>query len=65
MPNILKEQRKKLGLTQKQAAKKIGIKQSHLSYYENKKFKPRVDKAKQIADALNLTQDQVMTFFNE
>lgn len=64
MPNILKDQRKKLKLTQKEAADRIGIKQSHLSYYENKKFKPRVDMAQKIADALELSTDKVIEFFN-
>ena len=61
--NILKGERAKRGLIQKEMAENIGI--SHMTYFrkENGLRDFNVDEVKKIADFLNLNLDQVNEIF--
>ena len=52
--DALIEQRIKLGITQKQLAKKIGTKQSAVSRFERGGSNPRLTFLKKLANALNV-----------
>lgn len=51
--NKIKSIRLKRGITQKELAEKIGVKQKDISRWENDVYKPKVDKLIQIAEALS------------
>ena len=56
----LKEVRISRGLTQTELANKLGIAQQVISRYERGNFMPQLDNAKIIADALNVTVDELI-----
>jgi transcriptional regulator with XRE-family HTH domain len=51
---LIRAARKSLGLSQKEAAKLIGVSQSQLSDWERSRGKPNVDNRLRIADRLNV-----------
>lgn len=50
MKNRIKELRQKAGLTQEQLAKKVGLSEQAISYYELGKRNPKIDKWQKLAD---------------
>ena len=64
----LKQLRESKGISQTQLANLVGLKQTTISQYENGSRKPNLNKAKKIADALNISLDDffcLTTFQNE
>lgn len=58
---MIKQLRRKLGLTQTELARRAGIKQGVLSYIENGRTKhPRVDTLAAIAAALGVSIEDLM-----
>lgn len=51
--NKIKSIRLKRGITQKELAEKIGVKQKDISRWENDVYKPKVNKLIRIAEALS------------
>lgn len=61
---MLKTSRKNLGLSQEELAKKIGVKQCHVSKIENAKFNNvTIELIKKISDELRLNPVDVFLFF--
>lgn len=52
MKNRIKELREKEGLTQKQLAKKAGLSNQSISFYEANRRKPKIETWKRLADFL-------------
>lgn len=52
---IIKNYRKKRGMTQKQLAQKTGLSIATIQGYEQGKYKPKIDSIKKIANALNVS----------
>ena len=64
----LKEFREKKGLSQTELAKRVGLKQTIISQYENGSRRPNLSIAKRLADALEISLDDFVclsTFQNE
>lgn len=64
----LKQLRVKKGLSQIELGNKVGLKQTTISQYENGSRKPPLPMAKKLADALEVTLDDIfcsLTFQNE
>lgn len=57
---LLKECRKKQGLTQYDASKKIGVARTTYADYENGKIQPPIDKIRKICEWLDVPLDQFM-----
>lgn len=57
----LREARKKAGLTQEQAAAKIGVHVSAVNQWEMGKMNPRINKWQRIGEAYGLTTNQVFS----
>lgn len=53
--NRIKELRIKANLSQKELANKVGISNQAISFYENGKRKPKIDKLKALADFFNVS----------
>lgn len=60
MAITLKAARVNAGLTQREAAKKLGISKGTLASYEMYKTKPDIERAKQIADLYGTTVDGII-----
>lgn len=60
MAITLKAARVNAGLTQREAAKKLGISKATLASYEMYKTKPDIERAKQIADLYGTTVDGII-----
>ncbi len=58
----LKQIRNKQGLSQNALAKKIGIAQYLLSFYENDKSQPTVDRIEWLCTALNVSASELLGF---
>ena len=56
----LKELRKKAGLTQEQLAEIIGIHEATIRRWELSQRQPRMDEIKKLAQALNVTDDELL-----
>lgn len=56
----IKKTRKKLGLTQKSLAEKANISRSYLADVENNRYNPSIDVLNKIANALELTAQQLL-----
>lgn len=56
----VKEMRKKRGLTQKQLAELLGVKQSNISRWESGVYLPNAATLKKMADALNCRIDDLI-----
>ena len=56
----IKEMRIKRGLTQKQLAELLGVKQSNISRWEAGTFQPNATTLKKMADALNCRIDDLI-----
>lgn len=54
--------RNSLGLTQEQFAKKVGVSQSAINYWENGKRQPRLEQLKKISDILNIPLNEILSF---
>ena len=63
--NILKDARKKLKLTQKQAAEKLGLAQGHYCNYENKMYTPRIQVMNNFAEVLKIPRKKVYDFYTD
>lgn len=57
---MIKDMRKKAGITQTELAKKLGIAQSAVSAWESGEKSPRTAKLMEIAAALNCTVDDLL-----
>lgn len=58
---LLKEYRKKAGITQSDAAKKIGVARTTYADYENGKIQPPIDKIHKICEWLDLPLERMTT----
>lgn len=56
----IKEMRTKRGLTQKQLADRLGVKQQNISDWERGERSPSVKNLKKLADALNCRIDDLI-----
>lgn len=56
----LKELRKKAGITQEQLAEIIGIHEATIRRWELSQRQPRMDEIKKLAQALNVTDDELL-----
>lgn len=61
---LLKECRKKQGLTQFDASKKIGVARTTYADYENGKIQPPIDKIHKICDWLDVPLEKMMILEN-
>ncbi len=61
----LKELRKKANLTQIELSKKIGVSGVAVNYYENGKRKLPIDKVSALAQALNVSELQILQCFQQ
>lgn len=52
--NYIKERRKEIGMTQGQLAEKIGVSQAALCSWEKGEYRPKMDKIRLLADALQV-----------
>ena len=59
MKNLLKEKRKKAGLSQYQLSRLAGISQATISHIERGKFVPTVDTAYRVAAVLGVRVDEI------
>ncbi|MBR3379288.1 MAG: helix-turn-helix transcriptional regulator [Bacillus sp. (in: Bacteria)] len=57
---MIREFRKRTGLTMKQLGAKVGASESSISQYETGRVEPDVETLMKIADALNVTVDDLM-----
>lgn len=55
----IKARRKELGMHQSKLARKVGMSRQCISYIENDRFEPRLFSAICIADALEITLDEL------
>lgn len=63
--NLLKQKRIEKGLTLAQAGRLIGVsKVTYRDYELNKIAFPRIDKAKRLADFLEISLDELFKFFS-
>jgi transcriptional regulator with XRE-family HTH domain len=53
-------ERKKLGLTQEQIAKQLGITRSAYTYYETNKTQPSLETAIKLADVMKVSLDYLV-----
>lgn len=60
MAITLKAARVNAGLTQKEAAKRLGISKATLASYENYKTKPDIEMAQKIAALYNMTVNDII-----
>lgn len=60
----LKEFREKKGLSQAELGNRVGLKQTTISQYENGSRKPKLAMAKKLADALDVSLDDIFLLFN-
>ena len=56
----IKEIREKAGMTQAKLSERSGISQEHISRIENGKFTPNLSTIASIANALNLTLNELL-----
>lgn len=63
MSNIIKQLRKKIGLSQEQLARKCNIDQSHLSLLENEKVNPSIPTAHALAKVFNICATEIMNYY--
>ncbi|HKM99044.1 MAG TPA: helix-turn-helix transcriptional regulator [Candidatus Binataceae bacterium] len=56
---VLKQQREAFALTQRELARKIGVKASHVAYLENGRRRPSLSLISRIADTLGLDKQQI------
>lgn len=59
MENIIRDRRKELGLSQEELAKKCGVSRQTVNAIENNKYDPTLSLAFHLAEALQLTVDQL------
>lgn len=62
---MLKDLRKRAGLTQAELAIKLGIKQGSISNWENGTSKPDIPMAVKLAEFLKVNVDEVVACFTE
>lgn len=62
MAITLKAARVNAGLTQREAAKKLGISKGTIASYEKYRTKPDIDRAKKIAELYGTTVDGIIFF---
>lgn len=58
--DIIKKKREKLGKTQKQLSKEVGVKPSTISLYETGARKPEIERIKKLASALNTSETELL-----
>ena len=58
----LKQIRNKQGMSQNSLAKKIGIRQCVLSWYESDKVQPTIDRIEWLCTALNVSATELLGF---
>ena len=58
--DIIKKKREKLGKTQEQLSKEVGVKPSTISLYETRARKPEIKRIKKLASALNTSETELL-----
>ncbi len=61
MENVIRERRKKLGLSQEELAKKCGVTRQTVNAIENNKYDPTLALAFHLARELEVTVDELFT----
>lgn len=62
---ILKDKRQRLSLTTSEIAEIVGVSEATISYYENFKRFPQVDKLTAIQLAYRLSDDELLEYIRE
>ena len=62
---ILKEVRKRQGLTQTDIAKKLGISRMSVTYYENGDMSPLMKNFRKFIEAYGLTMEELMEYLKQ
>ena len=62
---ILKEVRKRQGLTQTDIAKKLGISRMSVTYYENGDMSPLIKNFRKFIEAYGLTMEELMEYLKQ
>ena len=62
---ILKEVRKRQGLTQTDIAKKLGISRMSVTYYENGDMSPLMKNFRKFIEAYDLTMEELMEYLKQ
>jgi len=57
--SVLKRRREALGLTQRELARKLGVKASHIAYLENGRRRPSLSLLSRIADTMGLDKQSL------
>lgn len=56
----IRENRKRMGLSQKELGERLGVSQQHIAQYENGKRIPKIETMRKIATALNISINDLM-----
>lgn len=59
MENLIRDKRKKLGLSQEELARKCGVSRQTVNAIENDKYDPTLSLAFQLAKVLEITVDEL------
>ena len=62
---ILKEVRKRQGLTQTDIAKKLGVARMSVTYYENGDMSPLMKNFRKFIEAYGLTMEELMEYLKQ
>lgn len=62
---ILKEVRKRQGLTQEDMAKKLGISRMSVTYYENGDMSPLMKNFRKFIEAYGLTMEELIEYLKQ
>ena len=62
---ILKEVRKRQGLTQEDIAKKLGISRMSVTYYENGDMSPLMKNFRKFIEAYDLSMEELMEYLKQ
>ena len=62
---ILKDKRQRLSLTTSEIAEIVGVSEATISYYENFKRFPQVDKLTTIQEAYRLSDEELLEYIKE
>ena len=62
MKNKIREYRQKIGLTQEELAKRVGVRRETIVFLEQGKYNPSLKLAHNVAKALQATIDELFIF---